>query len=77
MPNPNDSKVPEKGEGNHAADQRYRDETKRFIDSGRVDEAAREAREAMDDESEADALEAAEAEGRSHAAGEDPEVSRR
>jgi hypothetical protein len=67
--------VPDKGEGNHAADKRYRDETKRFIDSGRVDEAAREAQQAMEEDPEG--LEAAEEEGRAHVAEEDPEVKRR
>ena len=70
-----DSPVPEKGEGNHAADRRYRDETKRFIDSGRVGEAAEEAKRALDEDGEA--LAAAEEEGRSHIAEEDPQVSRR
>jgi hypothetical protein len=71
----NNSHVPEKGEGNHEADKRYRDETKRFINSGRVDEAAREAKDALEDD--AEALEAAEAEGKSHVAEEDPQVKRR
>jgi hypothetical protein len=75
MPQNGNSSVPDKGEGNHAADKRYRDETKRFIDSGRVEEAAREAQEALAEDP--DALEAAEAEGRSHIAEEDPQVSRR
>lgn len=66
------SGIPEKGEGNHAADERYRDETKRFIESGRVDSAAEDARRAMEDE--ADELLAAEAEGRARAKEEDPEV---
>lgn len=65
--------IPAHGEGNHAADQRYRDETKRFIASGRVEEAAREAEAAL--ESEGEELAAAEAEGRARAAEEDPEVN--
>jgi hypothetical protein len=36
-----DSKV--QGEGDYEADRRYRDKTKKFIDSGRVETAAREA----------------------------------
>ena len=64
-----------KGEGDHEADRRYREETERFIASGRVDEAAREARRAMEEDSEE--LEAAEQEGRSRSAGEDPEVKKR
>jgi hypothetical protein len=69
------SPVPEKGEGNHEADRRYRDETKRFIDSGRVEEAAEDAKRALDEDGAA--LAAAEEEGRSHIAEEDPQVKRR
>jgi hypothetical protein len=75
MATDNKQAVPEKGEGNHEADRRYREETKRFIESGRVGVAAEEAEQAL--ESEADALEAAEEEGRSHIAEEDPEVKGR
>jgi hypothetical protein len=75
MANEKNSPVPEKGEGNHSADRRYREETRRFIDSGRVEEAAEEAKRALDQDGEA--LEAAEAEGKSHIAEEDPQVSRR
>ena len=64
-----------KGEGDHEADKRYREETERFIASGRVDEAAREARRAMETDSEE--LEAAEQEGRSRVAEDDPEVKKR
>ena len=52
------SDAPAKGEGNHEADRQYRENTKRFIDSGRVDEAAREAKRAV--EQEGDELAAAE-----------------
>jgi hypothetical protein len=67
--------VPAKGEGNHEADRRYREATEEFIASGRVDEAAREAKRAVDEDGEE--LEAAEQEGRSRVAEEDPEVKRR
>jgi hypothetical protein len=67
--------VPAKGEGDHEADRRYREQTKRFIDSGRVDAAAQEAKRAVQDGS--DELEAAEREGRSRIAEEDPEVKKR
>jgi hypothetical protein len=67
--------VPAKGEGDHEADRRYRDETERFIASGRVDEAAREAQRAVSED--AEELEEAEREGRSRAAEEDPEVKQR
>ena len=69
------SVVPEKGEGNHAADQRYREETKRFIASGRVEQAAEDAKQALEEDGEE--LAAAEKEGRSHVAEEDPEVQKR
>lgn len=67
--------IPEKGEGNHEADRRYREETKRFIDSGRVEQAAGEAKRALEEDGEA--LEAAEEEGRARIAEEDPEVKQR
>lgn len=71
----NNNRPTSKGEGDHEADKRYREETERFIASGRVDEAAREARRAMEEDPEE--LEAAEQEGRSRSAGEDPEVKKR
>jgi hypothetical protein len=74
MANEND-RVPEKGEGNHEADRRYREATKRFIEQGEVEDAALEAQRALEEESEQ--LEAAEREGRSHIAEEDPEVKKR
>jgi hypothetical protein len=64
--------VPEKGEGNHEADREYRERTERFVASGRVDDAATEAKRALDEEGEE--LEAAEAAGRARIAEEDPEV---
>lgn len=36
------------GEGNREADRRYREGAKRFVESGRVDEAARDARESLE-----------------------------
>jgi len=66
--------VPAEGEGNHEADRRYREDTKRFVDSGRVAEAAQEAKRALDEGGED--LKAAEKEGRSRAAEEDPEVTK-
>ena len=63
------------GEGNYAASRDYNERTKRFVESGQVDEAAR----AAEPGSEAEALEmaAAEAEGKRHAKGEDPALSRK
>ena len=65
------------GEGNRAADRRYREATERFVAGGNVDKAADEARRAVDDESQREDLESAEAEGRSRAKEHDPEVRRR
>jgi hypothetical protein len=61
------------GEGNYAASRQYNEATKRFVDSGQVDDAAAEA--APRDESEARELERAEQAGRARAKEEDPEVS--
>jgi hypothetical protein len=69
------TQVPAQGEGNHEADRRYREDTERFIASGKVEEAAREAQRAVAEEGEE--LEAAEQEGRSRVAEEDPEVKKR
>jgi hypothetical protein len=59
------------GEGDREADRRYREKTREFVKSGRVDEAAQEARKKSgrtDRE--------AEDEGRARAHEEDPEVHR-
>lgn len=63
------------GEGNYAASKQYNDATRDFAKSGRVDEAARNAAP----QSDADALQmqAAEAEGKRHAKGEDPSLNRK
>jgi hypothetical protein len=61
------------GEGNYQATRDYNARTKAFIESGRVDEAAREA--APDSEAEARDMAAAEAEGKRHAKEEDPEIT--
>jgi len=63
------------GEGNYAASRDYNERTKRFIESGQVDEAAH----AAEPGSEAEALQmaAAEAEGKRHAKEEDPALSRK
>ena len=70
-----EKKAPDHGEGNHEADRRYREDTKRFVESGGVDAAAREAKRALDQDG--DELAAAEKVGRSRIAEEDPEVSGR
>lgn len=58
------------GEGNRTAARRYNEETTDFTRSGRVEQAARDAKPAGADE--ARDMERAEAEGKSHARGEDP-----
>ena len=63
------------GEGNYAASKQYNDATREFVQSGRVEEAARNAAP----QSDADALDmqAAEAEGKRHAKEEDPALERK
>jgi hypothetical protein len=63
------------GEGNYAASRQYNDATKDFAQSGRVEEAARAA--APRSEADARQMQAAEAEGKRHAKGEDPALGRR
>ena len=62
------------GEGNYEAARRYDEAQKRFVDSGRVEEAAEQA--APKSQAEADALRRAEEAGKSHAKDEDPDVER-
>lgn len=61
------------GEGNKTAARHYNEKTERFAQSGQVDEKAREAEAALEGDERGE-LERAEAEGKSHAAGEDPAV---
>ena len=63
------------GEGNYAASREYNARTRRFIESGQVDEAARAAEPGS--EAEALQMQAAEAEGKRHAKEEDPALSRK
>lgn len=63
------------GEGNYAASKQYNDATRDFAKSGRVDEAARNA--APQSDAEALQMQAAEAEGKRHAKGEDPALHRK
>ena len=65
----------EYGEGNYKASRQYNEATKKFVESGRVDEAARDAR--PEDEVEALEMANAEAEGRRRAKEEDPALKRR
>jgi hypothetical protein len=63
------------GEGNRTAARRYNEETQDFVQSGKVDEAARQARPGSAEE--ARDLQRAEGEGRSHAREEDPLLHQR
>jgi hypothetical protein len=66
-----DPKSPDiQGEGNYEATRRYDKATTDFVKSGKVEEAARNARPKS--EAEAEAMRKAEQEGKSHAKGEDP-----
>jgi len=58
------------GEGDYEAARRYDRDQREFVQSGRVDQAARDAR--PQDKREADEMARAEDEGRSHSKGEDP-----
>jgi hypothetical protein len=59
----------EHGEGNYKATQDYNDATRKFIDSGKVEEAADKAKPKSADE--ARQMTQAEQEGKSHSKGED------
>jgi hypothetical protein len=66
-----DKDKPTGGEGNREADRHYRERTRKFVESGRVEEAAEKAGE-QDPAEAADA----EAKGKERAREEDPEVRR-
>jgi hypothetical protein len=70
-----DSGQANEGEGNKTAARRYDEAQAGFAKSGKVAGKAREAREAIDGP-EGKELEKAEAEGKSHNAGEDPALKR-
>ncbi|MGD9614783.1 MAG: hypothetical protein AB7H90_22335 [Alphaproteobacteria bacterium] len=62
------------GEGSKTAAREYNEAQRRFVESGKVDEKAREAEKAL--ESDKQELERAEAIGKRHSHGEDPAVKR-
>ena len=64
------------GEGNRTAAREYNKAQQRFVRSGRVDQKAHEAERDLRDQNIRRELEHAEAVGRRHSAGEDPEVKR-
>lgn len=55
------------GEGNHEAGRKYQRETEKFTKSGRVDENAKKAARAVDDEEEGEELEQARRETKARA----------
>jgi len=63
------------GEGNKTAAREYNQEQRRFVESGKVDEKAREAEKSLDTEKAE--LERAEAIGKRHSHGEDPALKRK
>jgi hypothetical protein len=63
------------GEGDKISAEKYNKETTEFAKSGRVEAAAQDAKKALEGKERKD-LDAAEAEGKSHAHGEDPQVKR-
>ncbi|AZG77579.1 hypothetical protein [Methylocystis rosea] len=63
----NDEQPTNEGEGSRTAAKQYNDATRKFVESGKVDKAAKDAEQAIEGD-EAEELKRAEDEGRSHAA---------
>ena len=61
------------GEGNKTAGRQYNEAQRRFVESGQVEDKAREAEKALEGPEKAE-LQKAEAIGKGHSAGEDPKV---
>ncbi len=72
---PGEGAWPNEGEGSRSAARKYNKEQQAFIRSGKVDKKAEEAKKAVEGPGVKE-LEKAEAEGRSHSKGEDPEFDR-
>jgi hypothetical protein len=66
-----DTGAANEGEGSRSGARAYNQATKEFVDSGRVGDAAQQAKKAVEGGEKAE-LERAEAEGKRHAKGEDP-----
>ncbi len=64
------------GEGNKTAARQYNEAQHRFVESGKVEEKAREAEKALDTPEKRE-LERAEAIGKRHVAEEDPKVTQK
>ena len=65
-----DRKDKVEGEGSYTAGKDYNERTKKFVDSGKVDEAARDAEPRSEEEKQA--MQKAERIGKQHAKDEDP-----
>lgn len=63
----NDEQPQNEGEGSRTAAKQYNEATRKFVESGKVDKAAKDAEQAIEG-NEAEELKRAEDEGRSHAA---------
>jgi len=63
----------DEGEGNKTAGRQYNEAHRRFVESGQVEDKAREAEKALEGAGKAE-LQKAEAIGKGHSAGEDPKV---
>ena len=66
----NDRKDGVEGEGSYSGTKDYNERTKKFVQSGKVDEAARDAEPKSEEEKQA--MQKAERIGKQHAKGEDP-----
>jgi hypothetical protein len=63
----NDEQPKNEGEGSRTAAKQYNEATRKFVESGKVDKAAKDAEQAIEGD-EAEEFKRAEDEGRSHAA---------
>jgi hypothetical protein len=66
MANPNENAPQNEGEGSRTAAKRYNEAQRKFVESGKVEPAAKDAEHALETD-EAEELRRAEEEGRSHA----------
>jgi hypothetical protein len=63
------------GEGSYSGTKEYNQRTKKFVESGKVDQAARDAEPKSEEEKRA--MEKAERAGKEHAKGEDPALRKK
>lgn len=73
---PQGTSAPNEGEGNRTAARQYNEAQRRFVKSGEVEGKAREAEKAVEGRDKRE-LDRAEAIGKRHSHGEDPEVTRK